>query len=127
VVSGGSNNVDFATTATPQYSSLIAQVAPSTTSTNGNATASISGTLSNFSVVLSGTPGGGNSYTFTVRVNGVATALTCNATGTTCSSDAFVSVTAGDTINVEIVANSTPTARNADWSATYAWGVVPIA
>ena len=70
------------------------------------------------------------SYAVTVMVNGVASALGCTVTGngtTTCTSNASVPVTAGQTINVRVVPTGTPIAGNADWSATYVWGGVPIA
>ncbi len=59
------------------YFSLVGQTSPSTTTTNGNTTVVCGGTLSSFKVTLSGEPGGGNSYTFTLMVNGTATGIGC--------------------------------------------------
>jgi hypothetical protein len=69
---------------------------------------------------LSGDPGTGNSYAFTVMRNGVATAITCTVSGnstTTCSNVVNTqSFTAGDTISLQSVPASSPTARSVSWS-----------
>jgi hypothetical protein len=112
------------------YTSLVTQLAPSATTTNGNATASLTGTLTSLSVTFSAAPGAvPNSYTVTVMVAGVATSLGCIVTGTattTCTSNAAVPVGAGQTLNVRVVPFSTPTAVSATWTSTFSWGSNPI-
>ena len=64
---------------------------------------------------LFGSPGGGNSYTMTIYDNGVAVGdISCviSGTGTTCNDTASTaSGSAGDTVSLEIIPASTPTAR----------------
>lgn len=82
----------------------------------------ISGTLTNFQVRLSGSPGAGKSYTFTVMVNGSDSTLTVtiSETDTTSTLDtSTVSITAGDYVTVKMVASGTPTARNCAWGAEF--------
>ncbi len=103
------------------YSSLLASVTPSITSTNGNATVICGGTVGALSVTLSASPGTGNSYAFTVMVSGTASGNTCTISdaATTCTSGASVVVNPGDTVNVRATPNSNPTARSATWSSSY--------
>lgn len=116
-LSGGSDN----------YASLVAQLNPNITTTNGNATVQSGGeaTLSHFSVTISGNPnsgGGVQSYTFTVMVDGLASALTCTISepATTCSDTTHsVALTAGQTVNVRSVPGGSPAARSATWTSTY--------
>lgn len=72
------------------------------------------GTIRNAYGVLGGTPGSGKSYTFTLVVNGVDSALTFSVSGTgTTGNDTAnsVSVSAGDRVYWKVVPNSTPSAR----------------
>src|SRR5438093_7901021 len=64
----------------------------------------VTGTLSNLYVTLTTAPGAGQSWVLTVDVNGTATALTCTITNTntTCSDASLVSVTAGDTVDLDV-------------------------
>ena len=89
--------------------------------TGGDTTARVvmptDGTINSLYIVLSGTPGSGKSYTFTVIQNGVVTSLNCMITGTvdtTCSDlgNSF-GVLAGDTISIRSVAAGTPAGRTA--------------
>jgi hypothetical protein len=108
----GGNNMHQTNT---EYTSLIATGSdPNTTTTNGNATADCSGAVGPITVTINGDPGSGNSYTFTVMVNGVATSNQCAISGsgvTSCTSTVSASVTAGQTVNVRITPASNPTAR----------------
>lgn len=72
------------------------------------------GTIRNAYGVLGGTPGSGKSYTFTLVVNGVDSALTFSVSGTgTTGNDTAnsVSVSAGDRVYWKIVPSGTPSAR----------------
>jgi len=79
-----------------------------------------SGYFGNLSVRLRSDVGAGNTSTFTLMVNGVATAATCtieNGTGQTCSDDTnTVTVSVGDTFSLKVVPVSSPTSSNV-WSA----------
>jgi hypothetical protein len=83
------------------------------------------GVLSNLSVTANVAPGGGNDWTFDVRVNNSSTGinLTCDisdaATSCTNTADVFY-VSPGDAFNVEISPNSGPTAANFDWTTSIA-------
>lgn len=128
-----------------EYSSLIAGVNPSTTTTTGSTTAGCPGILSSFSVTLSGNPdtdtGGGDSnddgYSFTVMTPAGTTAtLTCNIVGssTTCTDTTGATTqafAAGATVNVRIapIANGTAPDNepSATWTATYTFvGATPF-
>jgi hypothetical protein len=81
----------------------------------------IGGVISNLRVRINGTPGNGNSYTFTVVRNGTAiTGFTCPMTDstTTCTDTDTTTWAAGDTISLQSVPNSNPTGRIAVWSVT---------
>jgi hypothetical protein len=86
----------------------------------------IAGEMSNLYVRLNNSPGGSNSYTFTIRKNGIDSSLTCTIMGsaTSCSDiDPAHSVTfdAGDLISVKAVPSSpAPTARTMRWTAKFA-------
>jgi len=72
------------------------------------------GTLSHLYVDANGSPGVGKSYAFTLRKNGIDTALSAsivdNNTSGNDTTDS-VSVVAGDLVSMKLVANGTPTAR----------------
>lgn len=73
------------------------------------------GTISKLRVLLDGAPGAAKSYTFTLYVNGSASALTCAVSGAvdTSAEDITnsVSVSAGDALSLQCVPAGTPTAR----------------
>jgi hypothetical protein len=83
----------------------------------------LAGTVSKFYVRLSGTPGNGRSYTFTVRVNGADTAVTCvvqdAATGCSDTTNS-VTLAAGDLIAIHAVGTANPTGRTMVWTALFA-------
>ena len=86
----------------------------------------ISGELSYLYVRLDNSPGGTNSYTFTIRKNGLDSTLSCTILGsaTSCMNiDPAHSVTfdAGDLISVKADPSSpSPTARAMRWTAKFA-------
>lgn len=68
----------------------------------------VAGTLKNLRVKTSNNPGSGQSYTFTVMVNGASTGMTCNysGNGTTCSDLTHTAaITEGQTISLKAVAS----------------------
>lgn len=77
-------------------------------------------TLSNLRVTINTPPGGSASYTFTVRKNAAATALTCVISGANTSAQDTtnsVSFAAGDIISLQSVPASTPAAMtDSSWS-----------
>jgi hypothetical protein len=80
------------------------------------------GTISNFYVRLTGSPGTGNNYIFTVRKNGSSTTVTCTVSDSTTSctdTGHSVSFVAGDTIDIMSVPNSNPTGQGMHWTAKY--------
>lgn len=63
------------------------------------------GTIRNLRVRINGTAGNGNNVVYTLRVNGVATALTCTIASTTADGSDLtntVTVAAGDLIDIEV-------------------------
>src|SRR3990167_5527970 len=93
-----------------------------TTEANVRDILSPAGTLSKLYIQLTGTPGTGQSYIFTVYQNGSPTSLACTVadTATTCNDTAHsVTITAGDQMSLESVPVSTPTARKAIWTLDF--------
>ena len=86
----------------------------------------ISGELSYLSVRLDNSPNGTNSYTFTIRKNGLDSNLSCTILGsaTSCSDDDpshSVTFDEGDLISVKAVPSSpSPAARTMRWTAKFA-------
>ena len=96
------------------------------TETNVIHTVPVAGALTNLSVILNGTIGAApNSYTFTVRQNGATpdVPITCQILGptdTSCSDNVnCLLIGAGETIDLQSVPNSSPTARQARISAVF--------
>ena len=86
----------------------------------------VAGALTDLNVILNGTLGAApNSYTFTVRQNSAtpATPITCQVLGplgTTCADNTnCYLLNAGDTIDLQSVPASSPTARQARISAVF--------
>jgi hypothetical protein len=82
----------------------------------------LAGTLSLLYVRLDGSPGGGNSYVFTVRVAGSDTAATCTISdgATTCSDlTNSVAIPAGALVSISANGISNPTARSMRWTAIF--------
>lgn len=83
----------------------------------------LGGVVSNLQVRLSGNPGNGRQYAFTVVKNGVATGLTCTVAGssaTSCTDTDTTVWTAGDVISLQSLPSSPslPTSRTATWSVS---------
>jgi hypothetical protein len=80
----------------------------------------MSGTIRGLQVRLSGAPGGGNSYSFALKVNGAGTAVSCvvtGATATTCSDITnTAAIVAGQAFVLEATPSGGPTARSVTWS-----------
>jgi hypothetical protein len=84
----------------------------------------VAGTLKNFTIRLDAVLSGGTSITYTVRKNGVATALTCTITtasaAVTCSDVTHTaSFAAGDLISIGSARSGTPAAQGTRWTAQY--------
>ncbi len=115
----GSSTSGYARTSTTYCSVTGISVCASTELNAVRSYLPMAGTISSLYVGLATAPGaGGNMYTFTLMKNGVATALTCFATGTgngTGDTNKFcsdlghpVSVSATDLISIKIVPFSNP-------------------
>ena len=118
IIGGGTNSTLSSTTGyTAAFSSYFGA-----TEENVGQVMTVDGTLSQFNVRLSGTPGSSKSYFFTVMKNGLETAVTCAIYGiTTNCSDAVNSVAfvVGDTISIMSVSTGSPTGRYMHWTAKY--------
>jgi hypothetical protein len=81
----------------------------------------VAGTLSSFRASISAAPGSGNSWIFTVRVNGYSTTLTCTITNgapnTTCKDDVHsVTISASDLVSVSASPQSGPGSARISWT-----------
>jgi hypothetical protein len=110
-----------------EYSSLIQLLIPDLPPETGQATVYCIGSLSNLQVELSGSPSTGDSYTFTVMVNGAASTLACTISGssTSGSDTGSISLLPGDTVNIQINPTSDPDARAATWSSEFTILAIP--
>ncbi len=113
---GGTNSANLSRTEV-NYSSLIAQINPSTSSSNGVANVLCGGTLSNLSITLSGE----SEYVFAVVVNGSSSALRCITLRTTCTNTTdSITLVAGDKVNLRAVPSPGMSPQGATWSTSYA-------
>jgi hypothetical protein len=85
----------------------------------------IAGTIANLGVRIGTAPGQGNSYTLTIRKNGIGTGLTCRiegdgSAGTSCLDDAHaVAFAAGDFLSLQVSPGGGPRRWHAArWEAT---------
>lgn len=118
IILSGTRGTNLSTTAT-QYGNLQGNGSPNATLNLRDAPVPVAGTFDRLYVELTGSPGVGTGYTFTVLKNGVATALVCSVTGTntTCNDTVdTVSVVADDLLAMQLsIQSGTPTARIARW------------
>jgi hypothetical protein len=88
----------------------------------------IAGTISNLAVDIGSAPGGGRSWTFTIRKNGTTdTAVTCPISGgggTSCTSSSSVTFAAGDQLSLRVHPSSSAPGNwtSARWSVTLTAG-----
>lgn len=72
----------------------------------------IKGTIKNLRVACGAAPGAGDTYTFTVRVNGAATTLTATISGAELSASDLVNeidVAVGDLVTIQVITSATAT------------------
>lgn len=108
----GSRGTQASNSAT-QYNSVVGGLGWSATETNVAMICPSAGKVGNLRVALEDAPGAGNSWTFALMVDGVASALTVTISGTgTTGSDVSnkVSISAGETVSLRQIPSSTPTA-----------------
>ncbi|HWO41311.1 MAG TPA: hypothetical protein VNO43_05865, partial [Candidatus Eisenbacteria bacterium] len=121
VIGGGTGSSSLSGSATRFVPALLANVNSSEEAVNQ--VLPFNGTLSDFYVRLSGSPGGATSYSFTVRINGADTTLACTVSGaaTSCSDTAnSVQFSAGDLVSVKSVPSGSPSSRAMRWTAKLA-------
>ncbi len=83
---------------------------------------STDGVIKQLLIKLTGAPGGGKKYTFTVMLNGAPTALMIEIADTATSGNNMVhevDVTGGDVVSFRCDPDATPTVRKARWSAIF--------
>jgi len=94
--------------------------APDGTNSNVAFPVPVGGTVSSLQVFQNGASGNGNTYTYTLMVNGAAVgALNCAITGnsaTSCSSSGTSTLAAGDTVSLRAAPSSNPSTRAVAWS-----------
>jgi len=80
------------------------------------------GTVGNFFAYVTAAPSVGNSWVFTVRKNGVNSAVTCaiNGTNQSCSDTTHtLGFTKGDLISIQVTTANHPAVASAQWTATF--------
>ena len=83
---------------------------------------STDGVIKNLRAKLSGTPGAGTKYTFTLMLNGNPTALTFDIADTDTTGGDMINevvVTGGDTVSIRCVPTGPPTARYCTWTSVF--------
>lgn len=122
VLLGSTRSANLSNTTT-QYDYLGGAGSPNATLNLRDAPAPVSGVIDKLYVELSGTPGAGTGYTFTVLKNGVSSGITCDVTGTntTCNDTTHTSsIAADDLLSIQLsVQSGTPTARLARWAVRW--------
>jgi len=120
IVGGGTNDANLAGSAV-RYVPMF-NAGRFTNESDAQQIVPVGGSLSRLYVRLNGSPGSGDSYTFTVRRNGADTSLSCTISGsaTDCSDTAdSVQLQAGDLIAIAAVPTSSPTGRQMSWTARF--------
>lgn len=121
VIIGGFDSSLNATTT--EYNSLVGGYLWGTTQFNARKVVSTSGKIKNLRVKLvTGSPGAGKSYAFTLMLNGAPSALTLTISGgATSGADTTheVDVVAGDTVSLKCNPDNTPTVRWATWTLMF--------
>jgi hypothetical protein len=123
IIGGGTGSANLSGGAIRFVPAFFSHVSASETAVNQ--IMAIPGELSYLYVRLDNNPGGTNSYTFTVRKNGLDSTLSCTIIGaaTSCMNiDPAHSVTfdAEDLISIKAVPSSPrPTARSMRWTAKF--------
>ena len=124
IIGGGTADTNL-TTGSVSYVPIFSSLPRSGTESEVTQVMPVGGTLSRFSVLLNGTPGGTNSYAFTVRKNGADTTLTCTITGSAVScadSSHSVSFETDDTISIKASPTGGPNARRMGWVGKFVPG-----
>ena len=119
IFGGGYNTLDDTLT---EYESLISGGGWNTVEKFIYKIISTGGKIKWLRIVLSGAPGAGKKYTFTLMLNGAPTALTFDiADAATSGSDMVneVAVSGGDTVSIRCVPTGTPTVRYAYWTCVF--------
>lgn len=83
---------------------------------------SAAGNIKNLRIVLAAAPSAGDSFAFTLMLNGSPTGLTCTVSNTdTTASDMVneVAVVAGDTISLRVVPTSSPDSVDCFWTMVF--------
>jgi hypothetical protein len=80
------------------------------------------GTVGNFFGYVTSAPGGSNSWVFTLRINGVNSAVTCTVSGTarTCFDTTHtIAFSQGDLISIQVTTSNHPSVTSAQWTGTF--------
>ncbi|GAI83166.1 unnamed protein product, partial [marine sediment metagenome] len=105
-----------------EYNTLVGGIYFDTSEISHSCVVSSDGKIKNLRVKLTGSPGIGKEYVFTLMVNGAPSALTLTISDTE-TSDADttheVDVSAGDTVSLECNPDGTPTVRYATWTSMF--------
>ena len=119
----GGSAVAFSASAV-NYFTLFGQQSPLDTQNQRQQIIPTAGTFTRLRMSLDAAPDNGagvDTYTFVVMLGASTTALTCVITDaeTTCESNAFVAVTAGQLLSIRSTPANTPTATDGDWSMVF--------
>jgi len=109
-------------TVTTEYNTLIGGYIWYAIELHHQKVISTKGTLKRLIFVLSGSPGAGKKYTFTLMLNGYPTTLTLEiADDATSGSDLVheIEIVGGDTVSLRCDPDGTPTARYATWPCIF--------
>jgi hypothetical protein len=120
VIFGGYN--DDLNPSSTEYNSLASGYSWTGTEAERHKLVSTSGKFKSLRVRLSGSPSSGDSYTFTLRVNGADTALTVTISDSAQQGEDItheVSVSAGDRVSLKCTPFSDPDTQTATWSVIF--------
>lgn len=124
--SSGSYSAASATYTTAVYFPPGGGLTASATESLVQGTATIAGTISNFSATIGTAPGGSASLTFTFRLNGASQAVTCTVTSAVKSCSDLThsfAIAPGDLVDIQVVGTSGPAAT----TVVLQWGTPGVA
>lgn len=126
VIGSGTDTFGATSTTNTEYKALVIddQAGAITTPAQTYAVVAADGAFSSLRVELEGDPGAGNSWTFSIYVDGSATSVTCTISNaeTNCTDLVnSVAVTAGQLINIQIDPDSTPDAPSSGAGLSVMW------
>lgn len=122
IIGGGGQHMLVANGIGTDYYGPLMDQDPTGTEFEAQQAFPVAGNLSSLNVRLTGSPGDGDWYAFTLRVNGAGTNQTCTVSGAavSCADDTgTLAVPAGGLVSIAVTEGGVPDAQLAHWTAQF--------